>query len=104
MTEVDLADYLRNDPVPRLLWLAGQNDPAAPRRILSAAGIEAGARRDWRMLADTFAGGQLRAGPNLIANSSFTSLRKHAPEPGFLYAKFGPVHKRLQRGRITFTN
>lgn len=91
MTEVDLAAFVRNDPVSRVLWLAGQNDPLAPRRILESAGLEASSRVAWRVLADVLAGGQLRAAPNLAANSSFATSRENFLEPDFLYPKFGSL-------------
>ncbi len=89
MTEVDLNSFVRNDPVSRVLWLAGQSDPLAPRRILEAAGPEAVKRVAWRPLADVIAGGQWRAAPNLAVNSAFVASHKNTLEPKFLFPKFG---------------
>lgn len=89
MTAMDLSPFVRNDPVPRLLWLAGQHDPAAPRRILAAAGAEALKQGSWPALSELLASGQLRTAPDLVANGSFTAPASNFMEPEFLYPKFG---------------
>ena len=91
MTPVDLLLFTRNDPVPRLLWLAGQIDPSAPRRILSAAGTEAMDWVPWRVLAEALADNRVKAGSNLIANSSFERSAKEGQEPRFLFPRSGVV-------------
>ncbi len=94
MTTVDIAAFVRNDPVPRLLWLAGQSDPDAPRRILDAARSDEASRDVWRILADVFADATLRAAPNLVANSLFATVAQEAQEPRFLYPRFGMLPAR----------
>src|SRR5208283_212821 len=61
---------VRNDPVPRLLLCVGRRDPSAPRRILKAAGAEAGTVSSWRAVADGIAAG-IPVASNLAVNSSF---------------------------------
>jgi hypothetical protein len=88
MTPADLTDLTRNDPVPRLLWLAGQRNPAEPRRILAAAGPDTGKHAEWNMLADALATGALPTAPNLAANGSFAESAGEFLEPRYLYPNF----------------
>ena len=94
MTGTDLAAFLRDDPVPRLLWLSGQRDAAAPRRILAAAGPRAVERLSWRIFSDAAAVGQLQRAPNLIANGLFAEPAERAIEPRFLYPRYGLIPAR----------
>ena len=89
MTAIDLTAFLRNDPVPRLLWLAGQRDPASPRRILTAAGLAADQRMDWWAMADLLAARQTAVATDLIANGSFVESGKQSQAPRFLYPHSG---------------
>ena len=89
ITGTKLLYFTRNDPVPRLLWLAGQLDGAAPRRVLAAAGKEAGQETAWRMLAEVLARGRSEAAPNLVGNISFTAALEEGQEPRFLFPRFG---------------
>ena len=91
MTSTDLTGFMRNDPVPRLLWLAGKRDSAAPRRILAAAGPAAGLRVDWQVLADVLAVGDHLTAPNLVANGSFAETVARSQEPRFLYPRSGTL-------------
>ncbi len=91
MTQTQRLFFTRNDPVPRLLWLAGQIDPAAPRRLLEAAGREAVQEKPWQLLADTLGGGRWQAAPNLVTNSSFTESLEEGQEPRFLFPHYGAL-------------
>jgi hypothetical protein len=91
MAQADLANFVRDDPVPRLLWLAGRRDPSAPRRVLRAAGPEAMGCRPWRGLADAIGGRQVAAAPNLDADSSFAETKPEGQEPRFLFPHSGDV-------------
>jgi Domain of unknown function (DUF4838) len=98
MAAVDLGDFIRNDPVPRLLWLAGKADHSAPIRILNSAGVDAIERRSWHALAELLAMKRLAGAPNLIVNSSFIKTETEPLEPRFLYPGFGsrPAKWRLK--------
>ena len=96
MTATDLTVFLRNDPVPRLLWLAGQQNAAEPRGILVAAGPDAVGRSSWRVLAEVLAAGQLPAAFDLVANGSFAQPAKESQEPRFLFPHTGPIPARWE--------
>lgn len=81
--------FLRNDPVPRLLWLAGQKDPLAPRRILRAVGPEAGDVMEWQIPADALANGTLVTAENLTRNPVFAEAGGVGQEPSFLFPRDG---------------
>src|ERR1019366_310340 len=81
MPPTELGIYLRNDPVPRLLWLAGQKDPQAPSRLLGAAGAEAKQWGPWRSLAEALAGGYVLSASNRLTNSSFAEIDSDGEEP-----------------------
>lgn len=85
----DLAGVERNDPVPRLLWLAGRSDPKAPLRILEMAGPGAAGHGPWRNLADSMACGRLETAPNLAGNSSFAETTGVGQAPRFLFPHSG---------------
>jgi len=91
MSAVDLAVFVRNDPVPRVLWLAGHQDSVAPHRILAATGSAMTGRSSWLVLADILADGKLPAALNLVANGSFINPAKESLEPRFLYPPFGAI-------------
>ena len=98
MSPMALANFVHNDPVPRLLWLAGQRDALAPARVLEAAGADALEREPWRVLADLLASGKLAAAPNLATNGSFAESAEDRQEPRFLFPLFGarPAHWELR--------
>ena len=96
MTKTMLSGFMRNDPVPRLLWLAGLCDRLAPRRILAAAGSAASERKDWRALAEAVATGKLVDAPNMIANGSFADVAEQSQEPRFLYPHSGLLPAKWQ--------
>ena len=91
MTNLALGAFTKNDPVPRLLWLAGQKNSGAPRRILAAAGPEATGRSSWRVLADILAAGQLPTALDLVSNGSFAKAAKESQEPRFLFPRSGLI-------------
>ena len=91
MKGVELDAFVRNDPVPRLLALIGQHDPAASRRVLALAGPGASMRGTWREFADLLETGGWRTAPNLAANSSFAVAAANLQEPQFLYPHFGAL-------------
>jgi hypothetical protein len=84
---------LRNDPVPRLLLIAGRGRPSAPWNILTAAGTAAEHNASWRAAADAVAAG-LPTSPNLLSNGSFSEASRQSQEPQFLYPRYGvqPAH------------
>jgi hypothetical protein len=85
------ANLLRNDPVPRLLWLAGERDSASPGRILAAAGPLASGCEAWSALAAVIAAGRLAGLPELEANGSFMAAARGDRRPRFLYPHFGAL-------------
>jgi len=89
MSGFALTPFLRNDPVPRLLWLAGLREPGAPRRILDAAGAPAAGEEMWRALAETWAGGGWTGARNLAANPDFSVSAGTGQEPAFLFPRGG---------------
>jgi hypothetical protein len=91
MTPFDLAGFLRDDPVPRLLLLAGRRDPREPGRLLRAAGPEAASTETWRAVADAFAAGSPESAPTIARNSSFREAARHGQEPRYLYPLFGDI-------------
>ena len=91
MTRTDLGTYLRNDPVPRLLWLVGQKDQLAPQRLLATAGAEAKRWGPWRALAEALAGGYVLSASNRLTNSTFAESEPEGEEPKFLYPHSGPL-------------
>jgi hypothetical protein len=91
MASTDLLYFTRNDPVPRLLWLAGRADPRAPQRILAAVGADASQNALWRSLAEFFLNGPAGPSKNLAANSSFARSAATGQEPRFLYPHSGAV-------------
>jgi hypothetical protein len=88
---------LRNDPVPRLLLIAGRARPTAPWNILTAAGNAAVRNASWRAAAEAVAA-RLPATPNLLLNGSFTEASRQGQEPQFLYSRYGilPAHWTLK--------
>ncbi len=91
MSGNDLAHFVRNDPVPRLLWLAGQRDPFAPRRILAAAGPDVADEAPWRVLAETLADGGLAVAQNLTHNPVFAKSAPAGQEPAILFPRSGKL-------------
>ncbi|RFC50367.1 MAG: protein of unknown function (DUF4838) [Verrucomicrobia bacterium] len=91
MAATDPLFFTRNDPVPRLLWLAGRADVLAPRRILDAAGVDAQPGSSWRIMAEVFGPGSVPTAANLAANSSFGKSAAGSQEPRFLYPHSGAV-------------
>lgn len=91
MAAMELAPFLRNDPVGGLLWRAGQADARAPRRLLEAAGTDALQREPWRVLADSFSGGKLSQARDLTANGRFAKIAQEGQEPRFLFPLFGAL-------------
>jgi hypothetical protein len=87
MTSVALGPFLRNDPVPRLLWLAGRKEPSAPRQILRTAGAEEVAA--WRRFAAVIESGAWAEAKNLTQNPVFADRAQGGPEPEFLYPRGG---------------
>ncbi len=111
MVAMSLAYFVRNDPVPRLLWLAGLNDPAAPLRLLAKAGVTAADEAAWLELAEALAQGGLAAAPNQATNSSFEKEAATGPEPRWLFPLSGAlpadweVHSTAtQTGRVALMN
>jgi len=87
MTPVALETFLRNDPVPRLLTMAGRHDRAAARRLLSAAGV--GEVAPWSSLAAALAEGEVNAAKNLVINPFFSDRADQGAAPEFLYPLSG---------------
>jgi hypothetical protein len=83
--------FVRNDPVPRLLWLAGQRDALAPGRILAAAGEAAMAEQRWAALAELFASGSAAKAEGLALNPMFAESAQTGQEPVFLYPRSGAL-------------
>jgi len=83
----ELEYFIRNDPVPRLLWLAGRRDSSSPRRILTRAGSLM--YPPWRNLAEAFASGDLKQWPELAINGGFERIARNVQEPRFLYPNSG---------------
>jgi hypothetical protein len=91
MGQIELAPFIKDDPVPRLLWLAGQADPQAPRRLLIEAGPLAAKANAWWQLARVLANGPVTAAPNLVRNSSFLKSASTGPEPRWLFPDSGAL-------------
>jgi len=89
MTQTELAFFVRDDPVPRLLWLAGQADPRAPRRLLVAAKIDPLGAGPWWLLSRSGIYAQLAGAPNLVFNGSFAAGSSQGLEPAFLHRSSG---------------
>jgi len=89
VTQAELAYFVSNDPVPRLLWLAGQRDPTAPKRLLEKVGPVVAKQEPWRTLARTLA--DARPVANLAVNSSFEKSANQFQEPRFLYPRSGKL-------------
>jgi len=87
MTSFPLETILRNDPVPRRLWLAGQADPAAPAQMVRAAGVAEVVA--WRRLAQALADGSLAAAENLAGNPFFAERAEAGADPDFLHPRDG---------------
>lgn len=82
----ELACFVRNDPVPRLLWLEGGNDSSSPKRILDLAGAGDG---EWRCMAEAVFSGGLKRWPELAVNGAFGRIAENIQEPRFLYPHSG---------------
>lgn len=91
MIRVDLSPFLLNDPVPRLLWLAGERDPAAPRRWLAAAGSAAQNHPTWALLADEALRHRLQQALSLMVNGAFRQIGRAGIDPQFLHPRSGPL-------------
>jgi len=85
----ELACFVRNDPVPRLLWLAGQRDLGAPQRILELSGADVVASAEWWHLANSFRAPDLLQWPELAVNGTFVRSMGNIQEPRFLYPHSG---------------
>jgi hypothetical protein len=88
-TQTELTYFVSNDPVPRLLWLAGQRDPTAPKRLLEKAGPVVAKQEPWLTLARTLA--DARPVANLAVNASFEKAANQSQEPRFLYPRSGKL-------------
>jgi hypothetical protein len=88
-TQTEISYFVRNDPVPRLLWLAAEHDPTAPQRLLKLAGTAAPNVEPWRTLALVLANKRMSLAPNLVVNTSFEKVTNQFKEPRFLYPRFG---------------
>jgi len=91
MSPIELAPFVRNDPVPRLLWLAAQRDSAAARRILAATGPGAAGEAHWALLAESLAAGDLAAARNQTRNPGFLATTPSGQEPEFLFPRSGAL-------------
>jgi hypothetical protein len=91
LAPMQLSYFVRNDPVPRLLWLAGRNDPTAPLRVLKRAEVKPVDEAAWVTLAEALARGGLVAAPNLAANSSFKKSDPAGQEPRWLFPLSGDL-------------
>jgi len=91
MAVTDYSRLVRNDPVPRLLWLCGRSDLTSARRLLTAAGLNAADRPGWKDLADGIATARVLTAPNVLQNSSFGAKTGSNLEPRFLYRGFGEL-------------
>ena len=87
MTPIALGPFLRNDPVPRLLWLAGRTAPSTPRQILRTAGAEEVLA--WSRFAAVIESGAWAEAKNLTQNPFFADRAQRGPEPEFLYPRGG---------------
>jgi hypothetical protein len=87
----ELEDVVRNDPVPRLLLLAGRRDPTVPSRMLEAAGVSAGRCVPWRALACVIASGALGGAPDVEDNAYFLREDPEGEKPRFLYPNYGAL-------------
>ena len=104
MTGVDSAVFERDDPVPRLLWLAAKADRSMARRLVSSANTS---DSEWNLLADLITRDATLRGTDLVENGSFAGPSEKAPEPGYLYGGYGcqPTGWKLkamptERGRV----
>ncbi len=90
-----LAGVMRNDPIPRLLWLAGYRNPSEPGRILTVAGISKNESRWWSMVAvsESQNSPMIRNG---LENSALLPAKDKLKEPRFLYPKFGVLPLKWQ--------
>jgi hypothetical protein len=95
MQGTELSHFIRNDPVPRLLWLADRADPLSSRRLLQAAGPAAANFEPWRAMAAVLASGRISTAPDMISNGSFRNAGK-TQEPKFLYPRFGSLPQSWQ--------
>ena len=84
-----LEPLVRNDPVPRVLWLAGECDPGAPGRLLAAAGVDAPVDPAWRIVGKLREAGGAAGVPNLLRNPAFTAVGEGGLEPAFLHPRSG---------------
>jgi len=91
MKSTRLDPFLRNDPVPRLLWAAGRADPDRPRILLAAASPQVQAVSEWAILADAMAGRRLEAAGNVVRNPGLERLAATGMMPEFLHPRGGPL-------------
>jgi len=91
VASMDLNHFLRNDPVPRLLWGASVKNPSRAGELLRESGARSSEEGMWRTLA--FALGTTRPSEwSLISkNSDFAQTAESPLEPKFLFARFGPM-------------
>jgi Domain of unknown function (DUF4838) len=81
----------RNDPVPRLIWLAGIRDAASPGRLLAACGLDSGRSKNWVALAAWFSSGSAAHTRSVADNPAFSAILPGVEEPGFLYPHNGAL-------------
>ena len=92
--------FVRDDPVPRLLWLAGVRDPREPGDIVVRVGNAGEETKRWRRLAGFIRARKFRGSANLVANSAFLKTTGKSFDPGFLYPRFGPIPSQWQMRAI----
>lgn len=91
MTGTQLPHFVRNDPVPRLLWLAGQRDAPMPARLLAEASKRETCDKAWRLLADARLRDAWEVAPELLRNGSLAEAAGVRQEPGFLFPAWGEL-------------
>jgi hypothetical protein len=91
MNKIDLRSLVGNDPVPRLLWLAGSRDPRSPGRILARAGPEARAGGRWARFAAAIESNRISTAADLMQNGDFHRVARERQEPLFLFPHWGDL-------------
>jgi len=95
MVCTELSYFVRNDPVPRLLWLVNSHDPKAALRLLKRAGHDALKHESWRKQAEAVVDENVGGAKELIPNGGFVDVAQ-PQEPRFLYPRSGKLPARWE--------
>ena len=96
MARTELSYFVRNDPVPRLLWLMSRQDPQAALGLLKQTGPDALQQESWRKLAEAFADENVFVAKELVPNGAFGEAALQMQEPRFLYPRSGTLPARWE--------